>query len=143
MEALEQNNFPNQKQVDLLRLLNYALFKKQYPQDLCGILDRKIQLLQQPTETSEKDHQDVASIKVRSVIILELLNKLQLGTAYNDLSKICKLIAFLIGNSYNNIYNQLQKGIYFCQFHTKQIDEANKILSDLNTSISIDKNKQY
>lgn len=68
---------------------------------------------------------------------------MQLGTAHNDLTKICKLIAFLTGNSYNNIYNETQKGIYFTDFHTKQIDEVNKILEELNASISIDKNKQY
>jgi hypothetical protein len=45
---LEQNKFSNQKQIELLQILNYALYKKQYPQDLCGILDKKIQLLQQP-----------------------------------------------------------------------------------------------
>ena len=92
---------------------------------------------------SEKENSNVASIKVRSVTILELLQKLQLGKAYNDLTKICKLIAFLIGNSYNSIYNEVQKGIYFTKFHSKQIDEVNKILKELNTSISIDINKQY
>jgi hypothetical protein len=76
-------------------------------------------------------------------VILELLKKMQLGTAHNDLSKICKLIAFLTGNSYNSIYNELQKGIYFSKFHSKQIDEANKILAELNALISIDKDKQY
>jgi len=119
------------------------LYKKQYPQDTCGILERKIQILQQPCETPEKDNPNAASIKVRSVTILELLQKLQLGTAHNDLTKICKLIAFLTGNSYNSIYNEVQKGIYFSKFHSKQIDEANKILEELNALISIDINKQY
>ena len=143
LEVLGQNNFSNQKQIDLLQIINYTLYKKHYPQDTCGILEKKIQILQQPTETSEKDNPDVASIKVRSVIILELLKKMQLGTAHNDLTKICKLITFLTGNSYNSIYNELQKGISFSNFHGRQIDEANKILEELNASISIDKNKQY
>jgi hypothetical protein len=50
-------------------------------------------------------------LKVRSVVILELLKKMQCGTAHNDLTKICKLIAFLTGNSYDRIYNELQKVI--------------------------------
>ena len=140
---LGQNSFPNQKQVELLQVLNFALYKKQYPQDLCGIIEKKIQLLQQPPETPEKNNPDAASIKVRSVIILEMLKQMQLGTAHNDLTKICKLIAFLTGNSYNSIYNEMQKGVYFSNFHSKQIDEANKMLEELNASISIDKNKQY
>jgi len=126
-----------------LQILNYALFKKNYPQDICGIIDRKIKILQHSPETPEKDYPNVVSIKVRSVTILELLQKLQLGTAHNDLTKICKLIAFLTGNSYNSIYNEVQKGIYFSKFHSKQIDEANKILEELNALISIDINKQY
>jgi len=98
---------------------------------------------EKPAVATDKENTDVASIKVRSVVILELLKKMQLGTAHNDLSKICKLIAFLTGNSYNSIYNEMQKGVYFSNFHSKQIDEANKILAELNSSISIDKNKQY
>jgi len=138
-----------------LQILNFALYKKNYPHDLCGILERKIQILQQ-TDTAcpqrPKNHNSLpcgesqggaASIKVRSVVILELLKKLQLGIAYNDLTKICKLIAFLTGNSYNNIHNELQKGVLFSNYHKKEIDEANKILAELNASISIDKNKQY
>jgi hypothetical protein len=82
-------------------------------------------------------------IKVRSVVLLELLKKMQLGAAQNDLTKICKLIAFLTGNSYNSIYNERQKGVYFSKTHSRHIDEANKLLIELNTSISIDKNKQY
>ena len=121
----------------MLQIINYALHKKHYPQDICGIVEKKIQILQQPNEAPEKDNPDVASIKVRSVIILELLKKMQLGTAHNDLTKICKLIAFLTGNSYNSIYNEVQKGICFSNFHGRQIDEANKILEELNASISI------
>lgn len=145
LEVLSQNNFSGQKQVELLQILNYALYKKLYPQNLCGILERKIQILKQPPEPEppEKDNSIVASIKVRSVVILEFLKQMQLGTAHNDLTKICKLIAFLTGNSYNSIYNEIQKGICFSKFHDKQIDEANKILKELNASISIDKNRQY
>ena len=140
---LSQHNFSSQKQIELLQIINFVLYKKHYPQDICGIVEKKIQILQQPPETPEKDGAVVASIKVRSAILLELLKKMHLGTAYNDLTKICKLIAFLIGNSYNRIYNEIQKGICFSKFHANQIDEANKILSELNALISIDKNKQY
>ena len=141
---LSQHNFPSQKQIDLLQVINFALYKKRYPKDTCGIIERKIQLLQQPFDTPENNSPDTAaSIKVRSVVILELLRKMQLGTAHNDLTKICKLIAFLTGNSYNSIYNELQKGVYFSNFHSRQIDKANKILEELNALISIDKNKQY
>jgi hypothetical protein len=158
LDVITQHSFSNQKQVEVLQILNFALFKKQYPQDICGILERKIQILQQSdTALPQSPHclnslpcgegrggaSDVASIKVRSVVILEILKQMQLDTAHNDLTKICKLIAFLTGNSYNSIYNEMQKGVFFSNYHKKEIDEANKILKELNALISIDKDKQY
>jgi hypothetical protein len=47
LEVLAQNNFSNQKQIELLHVVNYALHKKHYPQDTCGIIERKIKLLEQ------------------------------------------------------------------------------------------------
>jgi hypothetical protein len=66
------------------------LYKKQYPQDTCGIIERKIQILQQSPETSEKDNSEVASIKVRTAVILEMLKQIQSGTVHCDLTKISK-----------------------------------------------------
>ena len=144
LEVLEQNSFSKQQQIQLLHVVNYALHKKHYPQDICGMVEKKIKLLELTVqEPTEKESTDTASIKLRSVVLLELLKKMQLGAAHNDLTKICKLISFLTGNSYNSIYNEMQKGICFSKFHTKQIDEANKILAELNASIAIEKNKQY
>jgi len=143
LEVMSQHNFSNQRQIELLDIIGYILFKKQYPEKILGIIKRKKKLLQQPSETTEKDDAEVASVKVRSVVILEFLQKMQLGWAQNDLSKICKLIAFLTGNSYTSIYKELQKRIFFSTYHKKQIEEINKILGDLNSSISIDKDKEY
>jgi hypothetical protein len=111
----------------------------------------EIELIKRTKELSNAEKTNIPTVeenaaiplKVRSVVILELLKKLQLGTTQNDLTKICKLIAFLTGNSYDRIYNELQKGVFFSKTHSKHIDEANKILFDLNTNISIDKDKQY
>jgi hypothetical protein len=93
LEVITQNNFSNQKQVELLQILNFALYKKNYPQDLCGIIDRKIPLLEQAEHAANaacpqspqiphcpnscgEIQGGTASIKVRSVVILELLKKL-------------------------------------------------------------------
>ena len=43
-----QHNISSEKQAGLLQVLDLALYKKNYPQDLHGIIKRKIQLLQQP-----------------------------------------------------------------------------------------------
>jgi len=50
--VLEQNNFSNQKQIELLQIVNYALYKKQYPHDTCGIIERKIKLLEQTEQAT-------------------------------------------------------------------------------------------
>ena len=44
---LGQHNFSTQKQIDLLQVISFALHQKHYPQDACGIIDKKIQLLEQ------------------------------------------------------------------------------------------------
>ena len=109
-------------------------------------LQKKIEPLQikfapQNDESSEESKE--ASSKVQSAVILELLKKMNCGKAVNDLSAICRLIAFLTGKSYSKIYNEVQKGISLSSYHSKEIEQANKILSELNTNISINKNKQY
>lgn len=81
--------------------------------------------------------------KVRSVVIMELLKKMDCGKSVNDLSAICRLIAFLTNRSYEKIYNEAQKGITLTNYHNEEITKANEILSALNTNISIRKNKQY
>ena len=87
--------------------------------------------------------QNAATTKVRSVVIMEMLRQMQHGKGINDLTKICRLIAFLTGRNYDKIYNEAQKGICLGSYHAAQIKEANKILSDLNIAISIKKNNQY
>jgi hypothetical protein len=72
-----------------------------------------------------------------------MLGLLNSGKAHNDLTKICRLISRLTGYSYNKIRNELQKGVIFSKYHIEQIDEVNKILSDLNIQISICMDKQY
>jgi GDP-D-mannose dehydratase len=94
-------------------------------------------------ETFEQEEIESAPIKIRAAIILEMLKKLNIGKSNYDLSKICKLISYLTGCSYNKIYNIATAGIIFTDYHKPKITEANKILQDLNAGISIDKNKYY
>ena len=78
-----------------------------------------------------------------TIDVNDILDILAQNNFSNDLSKICKLIARITGNSYRKIYNELQKGICFSEFHNKEIEEVNKIFSELNLSISISKDKFY
>ena len=94
-------------------------------------------------EPAEKDGGGVASIKVRAVIMLESLKEMGIKMAHHDRTKICKLIAYVLGCSYHTIYKILQEGINFNDYHSNEIDEANQILKNLSSSISIDIDKQY
>ncbi len=89
--------------------------------------------------TTEKD----IPTKIKIVVIMEMLKKMNCGKDVNDLSAICRLVTLLTGKSYDNIYNEAQKGITFTNYHNEYIEKANQILSSLNTNISIKKDKEY
>ena len=83
------------------------------------------------------------SNKIRTVVVYELLQKLGKGKSFNDLSKICNLVAYLTGGSPRKIYNEAQKGIQFTDYHKKELSEVNKILADLSLGIELKKDKEY
>jgi len=172
LNTIPNCNFSKEAQIELLQIVRYITLVKEQPDNICEILEQKIQILQHPEVAAGADvhvradaadepaaaersrsaeaslartsvRADVACVKVKSVAILELLNKLNAGTAHNDRTKICKLIAFLTGNSYHRIYNELQKGILFADFHTQQINEINKIFAELNIPITIQPDTEY
>ena len=103
-----------------------------------SITDQETQIVDKIEDTT-----DIPCIKVKTVVMLEILHEMKAGTAQNDRSKISKLIAFLTGNSYNKIYNEMRSGINLTKYHIPQIDEVNKILIDLKIPISICKDKMY
>ncbi|MBQ6667254.1 MAG: hypothetical protein IJM65_03950 [Bacteroidales bacterium] len=114
-------------------------------------IEAELELIEREKELSDngggtgdgEDGRNAATTKVRSVVIMEMLRQMHCCKGNNDLTKICRLIAFLTGRNYDKIYNEAQKGISLGSYHAAQIKEANKILSDLNIAISIKKNNQY
>ncbi len=143
---LSQNNFSTQKQVELLQILNYALYKKQYPQDLCGILDRKIQILQQATETPEKDNSEKNGTKrtqkVTTDVLMSLLQKSGISAVSDDKAKMARLIAYLTDFSEEKIRQRLSTTDELTSYHREEVETVNKILAELNSDISIKYNKQ-
>lgn len=81
--------------------------------------------------------------KVKTVVIYELLKKLEKGKSQNDISKICRLIAYLTGGSEEGIYNDAIDGITLTKYHKAEIERVNKILDDLGLEITIKKDIQY
>lgn len=99
--------------------------------------------MQQPPDIDETGKVVALNLKLNAVVILEMLKLLNSGKAYNDLTKISRLISRLTGYSSKNIRNLIQKGIVFTDFHAEQIEEINKILTKLNLPISIKQNTVY
>ena len=156
-EVLKNSNFSSEKQIELLEILSCVLYEQEHPDDPSGIIDHRIQILKQSNDTphpaeptvaersrsAEASRDNAPCVKVKSVAILELLKKMNAGTAHNDMSKISKLIAFLTGNSYNHIYNEMRKGISLTNYHTKDINEINQIFTELNLPITIQPDTEY
>jgi len=46
-EIIGQYNFSNKKQIELLQTVNFIIYKKNYPEEISGIIDKKIELLKQ------------------------------------------------------------------------------------------------
>ena len=143
---LTQHNFSTQKQVELLQIINYALYKKQYPQDLCGILDRKIQILQQATKTPEKDNSEKSGTKrtqkVTTDVLMSLLQKSGISAVSDDKAKMARLISYLTDFSEEKIRQRLSTTDELTSYHREEIETVNKILAELNSDISIKYNKQ-
>lgn len=99
---------------------------------------------------STADHSDETVIdstkgsnKIKTVLIYEILEKFGKGRSFNDLTKICALVAYLTGGSFRKIYNEAQKGIQLTDYHKKELSEVNQILADLSLDIEIKKDKEY
>lgn len=99
---------------------------------------------------SSADHSDETvldstkgSNKIKTILIYEILEKIGKGRSFNDLTKICTLVAYLTGGSFRKIYNEAQKGIQLTDYHKKELSEVNRILADLSLDIEIKKDKEY
>ena len=52
--VMSQHHFSKRKQIKLLQIVDFVLYEKQYPENICGIIERKIKLLEQPEETTKE-----------------------------------------------------------------------------------------
>ncbi len=94
LEVLGQNNFSSQKQIELLQIINYTLYKKQYPQDTCGVVERKIKLLQQSEQETAPSNSNLQlstrkGVKVNFIRVINSLYELSFfrDRKGNDLTK--------------------------------------------------------
>lgn len=158
-------NFENvKKKADtIINLQNRELFYTEllilHKQEMCNgdplqLISLEIDLIRQkkllstdppPLADCETDEKvgDLPGIKLKAIVLLELLKRCNISTANNDLTKICKLIAFLTGSSYISVYREVQKGITLSKYHEKNIEAINTIFQELNSTIVISKDVKY
>jgi len=146
IEAVSQHNFPNQVQINVLKSIDFVLFKKQNPQDSCGIIERKIQLLEQSKETTEKESIEKSGIKrtqkVTTDVLMELLKRAGISAASDDKSKIARFISYLTNFSEEKIRQRLSNTDELVSYHREEVDNINKLFKELNSNIAIKYNKK-
>ena len=116
LDVFTQNNFSAQKQIDLLQTLNFALYKKNYPHDICGILDRKIKLLEQSKQEPAPIIANLQlstrkGVKVNFIRVINCLCELSFFTDKkgNEITK--KEIFKTLGNAVNQDLSTFQNDL--------------------------------
>ena len=102
---LAQHSFSNQKQIELLQIVNFALYQKQYPHDICGIVEKKIQILQQQSEQktigSNLHLSTKKGFKVNFIRVINCLCELSFFTDKNGNDATKKEVFQIFGNAIN------------------------------------------
>ena len=140
---LGQHNFSSQKQIELLQTLNFALYKKHYPQDLCGIIEKKIKLLEQKEQESAPTNSSLQlstkkGFKVNFIRVINCLCELSFFTDKNGNDITKKDVFKTFGNTVNQNLSAFQNDLsttqaaansdmksmlaIFEQLHTKQLE---------------------
>ena len=145
VDVLNQNNFSNQKKAELLEVLNYVLYSKQYPNDICGNLERKIQLLKQANSTEDDSNEKSDTKRTQKVTtdaLMLILEKAGISAMSDDKAKIARLISYITDFSEERIRQRLSNPDELTSYHKDEVENISKMLKDLNVNISITYNKQ-
>ena len=144
---LGQHNLSSQKQIDLLQIINYALYKKHYPQDTCGIIERKIKLLEQTGQETVPANSNLQlstkkGFKVNFIRVINCLCELSFFTDKNgnDITKkeVFDTFGRAINQDLSTFHNDLAATkaaansdmrstlVIFEQLHAKQLEISKK-----------------
>lgn len=116
LEILGQNNFSNQKQIELLQILDFALHKKHYPQDTCGIIGKKIKLLEQAGQATIPTNSNLQlstkkGVKVNFIRVMNCLFELSFFTDKQGNSITKKEVFKIFGNALNQDFSTFQNDL--------------------------------
>lgn len=107
-----------------------------------GVLTRKLQAIETSNPIYPDDFcENGRTMKITTDVLVELLNKTGINENNSDKTKIAKLISYITGFSENTIRQRLSNREELTSKHKDEIERINKILSGLNTGISIKYNK--
>lgn len=108
--------------------------------DNFSYLSEEIESAFNDEEEVEEDSSDgkIAPLRVRHLVLNEILKKCSLGTDIHDNTKVCRLVAFILGTSEKNALKNFNNGLDLNErTHGMYVEKVNKLLSDLASDIKI------
>ena len=94
-------------------------------------------------QRNSDENESKGTMKVQTVVLLEILKKVNINKGNTDLTKIVPIISYLTGKSEQKMYNEIIKHIMLNKYHLIEIDKVNNLLSEINIGISIEIDKGY
>lgn len=99
--------------------------------------------MEEKEEEGEKEETDSKKVpdKVRAKVLLEILSQCGLGLDTQDMTKVARLVGFIIGASPASLRNKLTSynGLILSdKTHGKHIEEINKLLSEMKSKIKLE-----
>lgn len=133
-----------ENQLDLIKIRfmkkKQAVTANPAPEDSVEVtaLKEKIAKLESMLEEQDADSQG-NTLKCKTLVILDMLKKLDAGLSKNDMTKISKLVSYLTAGNAKKLYNYIHEGIVLTDYHDEEIKRVNAILKDLNLNIKLQK----
>ena len=106
------------------------------------LYDEAMDYLEEKEEEEEvnDENSQYAPNKVRAKVLLEILEQCGLGLDQQDMTKVARLVGFIIGASSNSLRNTLTTGnglILSNKQHGKHVEEVNKLLAEMKSKIKL------
>lgn len=90
---------------------------------------------------NDNDSQEKRTQKVTTDVMLKILKMANISPLSDDKTKIARLISYLTNFSVESIRQRMSNYEELTSYHKDEVENINKILSDLNIAITIDYNK--
>lgn len=94
------------------------------------------------TEANRVKHNKCRTLKVTTDVLVEILNQLKIGENVSDKTKIARFISYITDYSKDTIRQRLSNKEELTSSHLEEIEFVNKLLKDINSSITISCNNR-